>query len=106
MKNQKVLVFANTIALVISIIWMIKSNFDYEPIIVTITFIITLFSLFFYDKSNSEKNDKKTPFSKNYINAKGNKSKLNLSSKFIADGENSNIVIIEGDENEIDQKIE
>ena len=53
---KTILIIINTIALVVGVLWMIESEFEYQPIILCITLIATLIGLFIssneYNKSN------------------------------------------------------
>ena len=75
-----VYIILNIIALIISIIWLINSKYDYEPIIVSITLLITLIGLI-YSFGSSKR-----------INIKGNKN-------FTRQDSRESELDIEGDEN-------
>ncbi len=51
---MKILLFLLTVtALIFSIIWAINTNFDYEPVIVSITTFIALLGLFAYNNNSN-----------------------------------------------------
>jgi hypothetical protein len=92
--RQAVLIL-NIVALVFSIIWMINSNYEYEPIIVSITFIATLIGIIYNKDFLSNTNKSTIKGSKNVVH-QGNKN-----SKIETDKKNQSK--IDGDENEVKQ---
>jgi hypothetical protein len=94
-KMKKNLVFLNFLALVASFFWAIKTNFDYEPIIVILTLIVTLIGLI---------KNKELPGFSNIAVIKGGNNKVNQSingDKGVLSKENS--ASIDGEFNEITQ---
>ena len=81
---KKFIQVASIVILIVSIIWMVKSNFDYEPIIVSISAIIAIFT---------------SSVNGNTSRVKGKKNKLTQNSKHGA----NNSSTIDGDDNEVIQ---
>ena len=81
---KKYIQVASVIVLIVSIIWTVKSNFDYEPIIVSISAVIAIFT----SSTNG-----------NTSSVNGYRNKLTQDTKHGA----NNSSIINGDENDVIQ---
>lgn len=93
---NKALILLNIIVLIITVIWMKDSSFQYNSIVATGTFTISLIGLIF---------GKNLLSSSNKVTIKGNKNKAIQNSNSSTLGINkSNEALIEGDENEINQQ--
>lgn len=93
---RQIILILNIAALMFSVAWMIKSNYEFEPLILTITLVATLIGLI-YNKDFLSSSNKST--------IKGNKNKVtqgNKKSNITVD--KSNESSIDGNENKVNQK--
>ena len=58
MKRKSILITVNLIALIISIIWAIKSDWEFEPIVASLGLMGTLIALFTNSEQNISQNQK------------------------------------------------
>jgi len=94
MKN--IVILLNIAALFFSVIWMISSKYDFEPTILTITFIATLIGLIGGKDFLTSSNSTTIIGNKNKIFHGNDKSTIAINKK--------NEIDIKGDENEVNQR--
>lgn len=75
---KKSILILNIIALVVSIIWMINSNYEFEPIIVSITFVATLIGLIYNKDFLSTTNKSRIKGDKNQVRQGNSDSKIEI----------------------------
>ncbi|WP_324024577.1 hypothetical protein QSV08_15325 [Maribacter sp. BPC-D8] len=90
--KTKIIIGLNIVALIISVIWLINSNYDFEPIILCVTLMATLLGLTIKDKIMG-KNDAKIKGDENEVKQGTKKTKST-----------DNKTVIKGNKNKVQQK--
>ncbi|MBR9831549.1 hypothetical protein GYB57_05325 [bacterium] len=90
--KRKLIIGLNIVALIISAIWLINSNYDFEPIILCVTLVATLLGLTLKDKIMG-KNDAKIKGDENEVKQGTEKKKSS-----------ENKTVIKGNKNKVEQK--
>ena len=92
---RPIIIILNIAALIFSILWMINTDYEFEPIILTITLIATLIGLIYNKDFLSSKNKSIIKGDKNRVTQGSKDSKIEVTK--------SNESSIEGNENEVNQ---
>lgn len=90
--KKRLIIALNIIALIITIVWLINSDYDFEPTILCLTLTATLIGLTLKDKIMG-KNDSKIKRDKNEVKQGSKKSK-----------NSDNKTVIKGNKNKVKQK--
>lgn len=90
--KKRTIIILNIIALIVSLFWLVNSNYDYEPIILCITLLATLIGLTLKDKIMG-KNDAKIEGDENEVKQGTSKKKST-----------ENKTVIKGNKNKVEQK--
>lgn len=90
--KKRTIIILNIIALIVSLFWLVNSNYDYEPIILCITLLATLIGLTIKDKIMG-KNDAKIKGDENEVKQGTSKKKST-----------ENKTVIKGNKNKVEQK--
>jgi len=87
----------NVLCLGISIAWVIHSKFDFEPILVTVGFVIALLTTIFLKEHNPNKEKTNSIIIKN---GKNNKVEMDVNNRF-SKSTKDNSVEIHSDDNDV-----